>query len=136
MTHLAKRQQEYVDGLYDLADFLATHPDFIESYGGLYIGHRVTDPETLKEMVKSARGRWTKQYDDYDFNMSRQFGPHEINLYIPRDEVCEKIQTGTRTIMVPDPDRPLIEKEIPTYEWKCNPSILADNSEVVEATES
>lgn len=123
---LTERQQEYIDGLHALADFLTAHPDFIENYGiNTYLD--VNDPEKFRSMIKNAKGRWEKNSSDHEFNVLRYFGPHSLNLYIPRDKICERIVTGTKIIQVPDPDRPMIDKEVETYEWKCNP-ILAPES--------
>jgi hypothetical protein len=33
--------------------------------------------------------------------------------------LCEKVQVGTRTVMRPAPDAPLVEVEEPIYEYKC-----------------
>lgn len=33
--------------------------------------------------------------------------------------VCTRVQVGTVTKTIPDPDAPLIEVEEPVYEWRC-----------------
>ena len=85
--------------------------------------------EKLGRITRSLGGNWDKREIGHWLTLERSFGPHVVHLNLNRDEVCEKVQTGTRTVLVPDPEfvanAPIITIEEPVYGWKCPDSVLA-----------
>lgn len=63
-------------------------------------------------------------------NASRDFGGVTVQVTILRQEICERVVTGTRKVEVPDPDvvaaAPLVTIDEDIVEWRCPPSFLAD----------
>lgn len=63
--------------------------------------------------------------DDY-MHVTMSFGDGgQMLLAINREQVCRKIETGTETVEIPDPDAPKVKVTRPVYEWECDP-ILKD----------
>lgn len=62
-----------------------------------------------------------------------KFGPVEVTAFADRDEVCERVVTGTREVteQVPDPEAlkavPLVEvtRTVEDVEWRCRPLLDA-----------
>lgn len=120
--------REYVDGLRQLADFVESHPRLFEDkYSGETVHIFADDREDMVEKALEM-GKADKGGDGYFYYLRRSFGPHSLNLCVNREHICEKVQTGTRTVSVPDPKAvaklPLIKQEEPIYEWVCPDSIL------------
>ncbi len=113
-------------GLRELADFAEAHPETFAPYMGLTCN---LFPRTRENFSRQARdlGKANKVDMSSYYGLQREFGPHSVQLLINREQVCERVQTGTRTVTVPDPDVdvPTVEIEEPVYEWQCPDSILA-----------
>lgn len=60
----------------------------------------------------------------------RRFGSIKVQVTIARNEVCERVVTGTRQVQVPDPEvvaaAPLVTVDEDIVEWRCPPSFLAE----------
>jgi hypothetical protein len=50
-----------------------------------------------------------------------------IRVATQRENVCRRIQTGTKLVTKPAPDAPTIEVEEPVYEWECSPILAASD---------
>ncbi len=68
-------------------------------------------------------------YGNYS-QVFRHFGKVSIELWINRDEVCERRQIGTEMVEVIDPNAPKVTVERPVYEWDCKPVLAGDQAEV------
>lgn len=140
MENLTERQQEYVTNLRNIADFFELNPDLIHYWQPLSVYISESSIEDATERIKGTHRVWKKGTSGYDYELTTSFGPHSIRVYVPRDQVCEKIQVGEEVKKVPDPDYevPMVEKVVPVYEWVCPPSILAltDQPEETEETEN
>jgi len=93
--------------------------------------------DSAAEMTRLATalgGRWEKRtYGDW-FSLERDFGGSDewsrvkLSINTNRMNVCERVQTGTETRRVPDPqlvaEIPLVTIEEPVYERRCPDSLL------------
>ncbi len=136
-------RHEYIKGLRDLADFLEQHPDFpslpLDGGSALTIMSYTLTREQLASMPRTLGGRWDKDADDTYYHLRRRFGPHQVQLYTSRGDVCERVQVGTRTVQQPAPDAPpvpMVDVEVPVYEWRCPDSLLADVPVTAEEDEA
>jgi hypothetical protein len=133
---LTDEEQAYVDGLRELADWLEAHPAARPSFGG-FDPVRLLWPcgDSRDGLAAAARvlGRAAKSSDSKWVNVTRLFGPHQIQAYASHEAVCERVVVGTETIETEVPD-PEALKNVPTIkvtetveqvEWRCPPSLLA-----------
>ena len=113
---------EYAKSLREMAEFLDERVE-----GELYGGHEVNLwVDNAEEMLATARkigGRWEKQTLGKWYVLRRSFGPHHIDINGPHEAICERVQVGTETVEVPDPDAPKVTVEQPVYEWRCPESL-------------
>lgn len=137
------------DALRALADFIDANPDLPDL---------VTDQRLLTYLIRDQRAVMAavaragakagipveKSYDEGTYaNLSLQFGPIELHVYAQRDQVCERVVTGTREVTKEIPD-PKALAAVPTVtvtetedvvEWVCTP-LLADRVRDSEATDA
>lgn len=126
----------YVKGLRMLADLLEGHPDLPLPYDGASptYGHMSVYCETRAQVASYGRalpGRWVKHVDPtsegYGFELRGTLAGLHLDILAPRDVVCQRVVTGTKTVMRQVPDRsapvPLVEVEetVETVEWECVP---------------
>jgi hypothetical protein len=140
MATLEKLQQ-YGEDIISLSQIL---PDSYEydgeeiliSWYMLGIHHNVVycyvdNLEEARSITRAFRGIWDKETDTANFMLSHKVLirdiPWKIEINIPRDEVCEKIQVGTKMVEKINPEFtiPMITVEEPVYEWKC-PEVILD----------
>lgn len=141
----------YTAGLRALADLLDTHPEVPLPYDGsavpLTIHHLYArDPErTVREefqaTLRALPGRKDKAPDGTYFDV--EFELHGLKLTVTafRDDVCERVVTGTREVTreVPDPDAlaavptTTITETVEDVTWECRP--LLAPAEAYEAVE-
>jgi hypothetical protein len=111
------------------ADLLDRHPQLADAFNGsdTFVGcdHRHPFPDLVRQLATA--GRVEKGSDDGRFEVTLQIGTVKLILIDTRgDVVCEKVQTGTRTVEKPILQQVGVETaEEPVYEWRCPPSILA-----------
>lgn len=136
MTAIEERTA-YTEGLRQLADWLDAHPDIDlpwtgTTYDPFSLGVWLTKEE-LAEIVRALPGRVEKQFDETVVRVTSAFGGLRVQAYSGRNEVCERIVTGTETVTVPaieaKPERTEVREVV---EWRCHP-ILADDETAVSA---
>jgi hypothetical protein len=114
-------RDDIIQGLRELADWLALHPDVRVDHLG--IGAHIYG--ATKENVVAAAlasGKFEKQFYGSMFEGSVTFaGGVRYELNSSREEVCTKIVVGHENVLVPDPDAPKIVKEREIVEWECIP---------------
>ena len=135
------QQLAFVDGLYQLAGFLALHPEIPATYAPTFVvnvnAYSDGDRPARERLAEIARipGGWKKDAtpDSGSFQLVRWFGPHKLIVFADRDAVCEKVVTTEDvTRAVPDPDAlaqvPLVTvtETVDHVEWICPPSMLAE----------
>lgn len=137
------KRAAYIEGLHQIADFLAEHPevplpnigDFINGayQPTLRIFTQVgrdddRDQRTKLADIAKAMGRAEKA-TDYEFAIWRKFSGIILAAYAERGEVCERVVTGTREVTeeVPDPEalaavpKVTVTKVVEDVDWVCQP---------------
>lgn len=116
----AARRRAYVNGLRQLAAFFEEHPELPVPW---QTSHLVgaQDKATLIAIARTPGIRWKKDWQGTDyFSLTVTFdGGHVYDVYVPRQEVCEKVVTGTRVV----PAQPAHEVE--EFRWECVEPLLA-----------
>jgi hypothetical protein len=123
--------QQAAIGLRRLADLLDANPDLsgcTYGFGGLVVMPR--DRAGVAAWARAAMrstGKAVKYQGGSYAGVDITFGPVELHVRIEREEICERVVTGTREVTeeVPDPEAlaalPLVEvtrtEEI--VEWRC-----------------
>jgi len=137
-------RQAFIDGLHQIASFLAEHPEVplpaLGSYAaGSFLptlsiftqaqsGDEKRDQRAMLADIARAMGKAEKS-TRHEFAIWRQFAGVALVAYAQRDEVCERVVTGTREVTeeVRDPEAlaavPLVSvtKVIEDVEWVCTP---------------
>lgn len=136
-------RQDFIDGLHQIADFLAEHPEVPLPYMGpspgakvwgssmpIYLVSDKGQRETLAEIAR-AMGSVEKHVDDGlgRFYVVRHFAGIALVASAERSEVCERVVTGTRevTTEVPDPEalaavpKVSVTTVVEDVEWVCSP---------------
>lgn len=125
-----------VAALRALADFAEAHADVLPDHvlDQEFAVWGMTSAEEMGRMAIALGGHWAKGtageyfYLERDFGGSSKYSRVKVSLNTHRGNVCERVQVGTETKTIPDPDLvaevPLVEVEEPVYEWQCPESIL------------
>lgn len=131
-------RQQAVDGIRALADFLEDHPELDAPDTDRFHVCLTWKDDPKAEMARWARAAsHLKPIKDFDSDQYARllipFGPTSIEVFANREQVCEKVITGTETVTktVQDPEMlkavPLVEvtEQVETFEWRCHP-LLAE----------
>ena len=91
------------------------------------------DADDMAHLARAIGGHWTKHADEL-FSLRQEIVPgFSLLLTGARDRVCTRVVTGTTTVTEPDPEAlaavPKIEREVETYEWRCEPLLAAATGE-------
>lgn len=113
--------------LRQVADFIEEHADALE---GHYIPHYALnifpgDAQKALALARAIGGKWDKKEAGDWLYLRRAIGRHTIEINMNRNLVCERVQVGTKTVEVPDPEAALVTVEEPVYEWHCPESLNA-----------
>jgi len=150
MTDTDKRAA-YIEGLHQIADFLAEHPEVplphLSSHIGDEYGPILTiwlvrgDAREAMATVARAMGKAEKIVDERtgEFKIYRQFAGFKLVASAGREEVCERVVTGTREIVeeVPDPDalaavpKVTVTKVVEDIEWVCQPLLKPASTSIL-----
>lgn len=97
-------------------------------------GYGVRNAEDLASRAVRLGGRWEKQAGDYGlFTLRQEILPGVFyRLVANREDVCERVQTGEKTVTERDPKAvaalPGVTRTVPVYEWRCGPILAARES--------
>jgi hypothetical protein len=121
-TKMTITRTEYTQSLREFADFLEAHPEvplpFFQAFG--WYGYRDKGRAGVVALAK-ALAHVRKDYDGASLWIRAEFAPGVTLCYgCPREEVCERVVTGTRII----PAQPEREEEI--VEWRCVPLLAGE----------
>jgi len=135
---------QQAEGLRALADLLEQNPELAEQtrYNLEAINvpcSSADDPvATIAAFVRAGLAHGAsieKEYDSKFGGATISWGTVGIHVYTYREEVCERVVTGTETVtkQVPDPAAPLIEvtEEVEQVEWRCRPLVAAEQAPAV-----
>ncbi len=128
-----RKREEWCKGLRQLANVIEGNPQLGLPFGSNTFDRLLVPMGTksvLADWVRAIPGKVDKQFDDYGWlNVHIKLGEFHMNAYIARDQVCERIVTGTKEVrkLVPHPDAEMVEKVeiVDEYEWKCSEPLLA-----------
>lgn len=140
-TRAQQHAAELAAGLRALADVLAANPDLGQQ--ALYTRPSIIvpaeDKTQLVEFVRAAKAHGAiivKSASDTSkyFSALCRFGPVTLDVYVPRDEVCERVVVSTETVtrMVPDPVAlaavPQVEvtDTVENVRWECKPLLAPE----------
>jgi hypothetical protein len=125
---LTDHQKAWLDGMRAMCDFLEANPKYIQGDDGQTINVHARDKAGLARAAKDLAP--CEKYVGLSgyYSVVKKFGPHKLDAFALRDQVCERIQTGVKTVterVIPEGVQ-LVEvtKEVPVYEYKCPKSLL------------
>lgn len=144
-----ERRTAFVDGLHQIADFLAEHPEVPLPYLGAYaegsllpgMSIYLCGDDTRAEMATVARAMADsgasvqKRVKDStgSFQVWREFAGLVLIAAASRGEVCERVVTGTREVTreVPDPEalaavpKVTVTETVEDVDWVCTPLLAS-----------
>lgn len=133
---LEQPEADLIAGLRSLAGMLEARPDLARRirYSSPQILVSADDKQEVAEFVRAAKAHGatiTKSASDASnyFSALCQFGRITLDVYVPREEMCERVVVGTETVTtkVPDPVAlaavPHVEvtETVEKVEWRCHP---------------
>lgn len=119
-----------------LADLLDAHPGlptpFICAYtnGTVEAAFQLMNSTETKDdqravaiqIRRSLGGEWTKEVWGDRFDLVSERDGIKLAIFTQRDQVCERIVTGTETVTIPAVEaRPARTEEREVVEWRCEP---------------
>ena len=121
------------------ADLIAAHPDIPQPYVtsssdgtvdlAWYLNGREGAKAKAAAVVRAIDGGWVRGEADYSGPLatwSQRRDGVRLLVQVSREEVCERVVTGTKTVTIPgkpaEPER-VVEQDI--VEWRCEP-LLAE----------
>jgi hypothetical protein len=111
---VAKQRAASINGLRQLADFLERHPSVELPYtmgGAVFV-----ELEEARAFMAAAPGGWAKDDAGNYWGYRKNFpGRVEYNVYVSREQLCQKVQIGTRHVDTVE------AHEEPIYKWECAP---------------
>ena len=128
---------EYISGLRELADLLEKHEELTLPFDGASaspIGVFTYSKKAIQDWARAFPAKLDKQFsDDNAFNMGLRLngllGGLHIKIYGNREDVCERVVTGTREVVfAAEPARkarPERTEIVEDVEWVCG-SLLGD----------
>lgn len=122
---------EYIAGLRALADLLEQHPELMTPHKQIDV-IPIGAEQCQEQMAAWARalpGKKDKQISETMVTLVGWLRALKIQVLAYRDEVCERVVTGTREVVeeVPDPEAlaavPTVSKTtvVEDVEWVCRP---------------
>ena len=137
-------RNDYIAGLRALADALDTNAELPLPYHG---GSDSTPilafaygKDAVAAWARAMPGKVEKKYDDtgdstFGFQLRGSFAGLSIRVHAKRSDVCERVVTGTKTVIREVPDAvalaavptTTVTETVETVEWICSP-LLAPES--------
>lgn len=137
-------REEIISGYRKLADILEANPDLpLPDYGNPTIAfypeydHESSDggwnvKALARSFSKSIPGNIKKHYDNHSMQLQGTINGIKTYAYFGRDQVCEKVKTGTQVVIVDEVpegvDLVKVKKIVDVFEWKCTEPLLAVSS--------
>lgn len=133
---LTIQQREWIDSAREMLDFLEARPTLIPRWGGLIVYPETSGAQELGLKAR-ALGSSEKYASDSLIGAFRSFGCHVVKVMDYRENVCERVQVGTKTeeVTVNEPPEDaevidvrqtfVIRREVPVYKTRCPDSLLA-----------
>lgn len=141
MTGSTSTTNSTADKLRIVSDLLDAHPDLptpcVFAYGSGTVEvtwqlmnnaeHKNAQKDGARAIIAALGGKWSKNPWDDRFDFARNLGDDiKLQIFTHRDQLCERVVTGTETVTVPAveamPERTETREIV---EWRCQP-LLAD----------
>ena len=125
-------REEYITGLRDIADFFEARPDLpVPHYGeSIYIWEKsLTNARERALQMAPCEKHYVG--DSY-YQLAKEFGPHKVVVSWNRDDICERVQVGTKHV----PAYTVEAHDEPVYEWDCLKPILKSGTNEITQGES
>ncbi|GAB3863491.1 hypothetical protein GCM10028801_31240 [Nocardioides maradonensis] len=128
---------QQVQGMKDAVAFLEKHAHLPTPAFGIYTSGAeifwyfwASESAVLQRasiIRRAIGGKWEKLYRGDTFELNQQITEHlQVRIITQRDQVCERRQIGTETVVVPAVEaQPERTEERPVYEYECSDSLLA-----------
>lgn len=130
---------EIADGLIAVAALMRARPDLAETFQ-YQVSRWLVPAQTRDRVATYARAgarlgaEVSKHQDDDWAGVDLAFGRVKLHVYVAREEICERIVTGTHKVTeeVPDPEKlAAVPKVSQTrteeiIEWRCHPILAAE----------
>jgi hypothetical protein len=115
-----ENRHEVITRLREFADFLEANPEAPAPYAdNIRFDVFALSKEEFVKYAKNIGGKLTKVHDYSSvMTLRRHFGKLQYDINVGREEVCERVVTGTRIVPAKEAV-PEHEEEI--TEWKCTP---------------
>ena len=124
---MSAAETSFADGLRALADWIDANPGVVD-VPEVTLNVPFFDREEFTEAVKALGGHREKIAHDSYFVVRRTFGEGvQLDVYMPREQVCRKVVLGTREV----PERVVPARTEEIVEWVCDDSLLASVAEEV-----
>lgn len=134
-----ERRAHFTAGLRALADLLDAHPELELPYDGYRSPISVipygaqAQREQLAAWAKALPGEKKKDARDTQFYLTGSLHGLEVRLICTRDDVCERVVTGTRQVVIEEADPAAVAalpkvrrvETVEDVEWRCG-SVLAE----------
>ena len=123
-------RDQYIQGLRDVADFLAAHPTLPTPTEHQLSVYNFGEDETLLLARRIAKqlGSFKKNESGGNLVLEKTFGPITLRFVLLRKYICQRTVVGTRNVerrVIPlNAKTEIVEEEI--VEWKC-PSLLSED---------
>jgi hypothetical protein len=119
-----------------VADLIDAHPDLplpcvwgYGSTGNVEVQWQLTHGEHKDEQRAMARvilraigGEWKKDASTELFSFDQRRDGLNLNVIAARDQICERVVTGTETVTIPAVEaQPERTEEREVVEWRCEP---------------
>jgi hypothetical protein len=125
-------RQDYIEGLRKLADLLESTPDlptpYLDDHSVRWSDYySAANVARLAALIPGTMQKNDPDASDYDRTYYRltsdvKLGPFELTVTSYRDSVCERVETGTKTVVVPAVEaEPARIEKVPIYEYVCKP---------------
>lgn len=141
-TDTATLAQQQAAGLRALADmiennsYLAQETRYVLDQINVPVSHAEDPKGALAAFIRAAKAHGatvTKDNNDQWGGVILTWGKVGLYVYAKREQVCERVVTGSETVTktVPDPDAlalvPTVEvtETVETYRWECSPLLAA-----------
>lgn len=132
------KQEEFSRNLRNLAEWYDKHPT-VKTPATINLSFAVTDFAATPEEIRSI-GAGRKVYNETWFEYIPEGVGFELRFLEYRDRVCVRKVIGTKiepAVTIPakpaEPEKTLPEREVEIVEWECPGSLLAQESEAVNA---
>lgn len=128
-------RQSKIAGMREMLNFLEANENVELPYFGVFTGFPLEDQ--VKAMARAMKPA-AKEYSSYYFSLRKKFeGGITLDMSWARDNVCERIVTGTREVAEEViPERVIEAHTEEIVEWACPDAVLAPSDEEVVSENS